>query len=122
MKVAGFGFRTGASLDSLHAALATAGGADGLSAIATVADKADTPVFKAFGAALGLKVTRVPQDAITAAPVATQSSKSQELRGTGSLSEAAALAAIGKGASLIAPRSISGDKMATCAIAQRGNE
>lgn len=120
MKIAGFGFRESASLASLQDALAAAGGAADLNAIATAADKAQTPVFKSLSAALGVTITAVPQEAISAAPVKTHSVKSQELRGTGSLCEAAALAAVGTEATLIAPRSVSDDKMATCAIAQRG--
>lgn len=119
MKVAGFGFRTGASLASLQDALSAAGGAEGLARIATVADKAEASVFKALGDTLGVTIHAVPQDAIAAAPVTTQSVKSQSLRGTGSLSEAAALAAAGPGATLLAVRAISGDKMATCAIAEK---
>lgn len=120
MKVAGFGFRAGASLASLQDALAAAGGSEGLVCISTVADKAEATVFKALGEALNLPVHAVPHHAIKAAPVTTHSAKSQKLRGTGSLSEAAALAAAGAGATLLATRAISGDKMATCAIAEKG--
>lgn len=120
MKVAGFGFRTGASLASLQDALGAAGGAEGIACIATVADKAKAPVFMALGDHLGVPVHAVTQDAIAAAPVTTRSAKSQELRGTGSLSEAAALAAAGAGATLVTTRAISSDKMATCAIAKKG--
>lgn len=120
MRVAGFGFRSGASLASLQNALAAAGGPEGVAMIATVADKAETQVFKSFSVALGMPIKAISQQAITTAPVTTQSAKSQSLRGTGSLSEAAALAGAGKGATLLAPRCISSDKMATCAIAEGG--
>lgn len=120
MKVAGFGFRTGASLASLQDALVAAGEAEGLVCIATVADKAQSPVFKALSNQMGVPIHEVTQDAIAAAPVTTRSAKSQELRGTGSLSEAAALAAAGTGATLVTTRAISSDKMATCAIAKKG--
>ena len=118
MRVAGFGFRTGASLASLQDALARAGGADGLTQIATAADKADTPVLQALAVAVGLPVVPIAPEQIEAAQTATHSAKSQQMRGTGSLSEAAALSAAGANAMLVAPRVISIDKMATCAIAE----
>ncbi len=118
MKVAGFGFRTGASLASLQQALCAAGDADDVEAIATVLDKAEAPVFLALSKALDLPIKAIAPDVIATAPVTTQSAKSQTLRGTGSLSEAAALSAAGAGATLLAPRAISRDKMATCAIAE----
>ena len=118
MRVAGFGFRTGASLASLQDALQAAGGARTVTRIATAKDKAEAPVFQALSAALDLPVAAIPQDQIEAATVTTHSAKSQRARRTGSLSEAAALAAAGPGARLIAPRAISSDKMATCAIAE----
>lgn len=118
MKVAGFGFRSGASLASLQDALARAGGAAGLTGISTAADKADAEVFKAFAQALETESHAIPAAEIEAAEVATRSAKSQQMRGTGSLSEAAALAAAGPDARLVATRVISADKMATCAIAE----
>lgn len=118
MRVAGFGFRDGAGLDSLLAALDEAGGGDGLLAIATVRDKADAPVFHALADHLALPVETVDKDALAWAVVDTQSEKSREMYGTGSLSEAVALIAAGPRARLVSPRRISPDRMATCAIAE----
>lgn len=111
MKVAGFGFRSGASADSLRDALARAGG--GADRVAVPADKADHPAVQA----LALQVIPIQPSAIHAAETLTQSSKVREKRGTGSVSEACALAAL-PGGRLLAPRSVSNDRMATCAIAQ----
>ena len=47
----------------------------------------------------------------------TQSAKVAERFGTGSVAEAAALAAAGPGAQLLGPRVVSGDGLATAAIA-----
>ncbi|CAN0603620.1 unnamed protein product, partial [Ectocarpus sp. 12 AP-2014] len=110
MRVAGFGFRSGASVASLKDALAAAGGADGLNAIATAADKAQTLVFRSFALEMQLPVKFIAPSHIEAAQVTTHSAKSQTVRGTGSLSEAAALTAAGPDANLVAPRVISGDK------------
>jgi cobalt-precorrin 5A hydrolase len=120
MKVAGFGFRTGASLASLQDALARAGGAQGVTHIATAADKAEADIFQTLAKTLNLPGKAVPTAAIASAAVTTHCDKSQLMRGTGSLSEAAALSAAGAGARLVAPRVISQDKMATCAIAEGG--
>lgn len=118
MRVAGFGFRASASLASLRDALEKAGGASGLALIATAADKAETPVFREFAKALALPFQAVSQADIEAAQVTTQSAISQRIRSSGSLSEAAALAAVGSPARLVTSRRISSDKMATCAIAE----
>jgi cobalt-precorrin 5A hydrolase len=113
--VAGFGFRAAATADSLRDALDRAGGH--VDALATAADKADAPAFRAFAAASGLPVHGISPDAIRNQQTATASAASRNARGTGSLAEAAALAAAGPGARLLAPRAISGDRMATCALA-----
>ena len=119
MRVAGFGFRKGAAVESLEAALNAAGGATGLDAIATVEAKAD--LIGRLGERLGLAVRLVPVAVLPSQPVRTTSEKSQHLFGTGSLSEAVALYVAGEGAELEAPRAISPDKMATCAIAKGGD-
>jgi cobalt-precorrin 5A hydrolase len=118
VKVAGFGFRKGARIESLVAALDAAGGAEGVTRIATEAGKAETEIFRALAARLGLPVEPVTQEALGWATVETQSEKSRAMYRTGSLSEAAALIAAGPGARLLAPRAISADSMATCAIAE----
>lgn len=119
MIVAGFGFRAAASMASLQDALAAAGGAR-VSALATADDKAATPAFRAFAAALGLPVLTVDAAAIAAQPpTATRSAAALATRGTGSLAEAAALAAAGPNAQLLTPRVISQDRMASCALAEK---
>ncbi|NOW45391.1 cobalt-precorrin 5A hydrolase [Novosphingobium sp. SG751A] len=115
--VAGFGFREKATLASLRAALIAAQeGLPPVTHLATAADKA--PALAPLAEALGLPIAAIDAGAISAAPTSTTSAASQQARGTGSLAEAAAMAAIGPRARLIRPRRISPDQMATCAIAQ----
>ena len=119
MIIAGFGFRANATADSLmEAYVATGARAD---AIATVTDKSQAAPFLTLAKQLGLRVIAVSQQALTTAPTLTQSLPSKTHRDTGSVAEAAALAAIGPTARLIAPRFISHDRMATCAIAEGPN-
>lgn len=118
MRVAGFGFRRGATVESLLAALAAAGGRTGVARLATVAAKADAPVMTALADQLALPLVAVAGNDLATAVVATQSEKSMAMYGTGSVSEAAALIAAGPGARLVAARAISADTMATCAIAE----
>ncbi len=118
MKVAGFGFRKGAGIESLMQALVAAGGPNGIERIATVSVKAEAPCFLELAQRLGLPLQSVGQDALSHATVATQSEKSLAMYGTGSLSEAVALLAAGPNARLVTPRVISHDSMATCAIAE----
>jgi cobalt-precorrin 5A hydrolase len=117
MIVAGFGFRAAVSPAALRDALRIA--ADGhapVSALATLADKV-APLVP-LAEALGLPLIAVPADRLAAVTPATRSAASLRARGTGSVAEAAALAAAGPGARLIGPRSISTDRMATCALAE----
>lgn len=111
MIVAGFGYRTGATTESLRAALALAqAGAPPVTHVATAADK--LPLL----AALDLPMLAVATLAGIDTP--TRSAASLSARGTGSVAEAAALAAVGPGARLLVHRIVSPDRMATCAIAQ----
>lgn len=117
MIVAGFGFRAGASMSSLRAALALAqDGSPPVTLLATVADKA--PTLAPLADALGLPLTGVSAEALTHPSTPTRSAASLKARGTGSVAEASALAAAGPGARLLGPRQVSPDRMATCAIAQ----
>lgn len=118
MKVAGFGFRRNAEVESLLAALDAAGGVNGVTRIATVADKASAAAFQALAERLALPLEAVPAEALPWVAVETQSEKSKAMYGTGSLSEAVALIAAGPKARLLAARAISPDTMATCAIAE----
>ena len=116
-RIAGFGFRAEASIGSLQSALAAAGGAAGLTGLATARDKTTAPSLTALAERLALPIKGVDADDLAAAETLTQSPRSLEQRGTGSLAEAAALSAAGPGARLTGPRQIAQDRMATCAIA-----
>lgn len=120
--VAGFGFRvaaTEASLaDALSGALAHAGQGGPVAALATARDKAASAVFSGFARRAGLPAHAIDAPDLARQRTRTLSAPSLAARGTGSVAEAAALAAAGPGARLLAPRHVSGDGMATCALAE----
>lgn len=118
MIVAGFGFTSRATADSLRTALAATGYGGALDHLATASDKAVTPAFVQAAASLKTPIIGVAADRIEATQTQTRSRMSHSTRKTGSVAEAAALAAAGPGATLIVPRHISADRMATCAIAK----
>ena len=120
MKVAGIGFRAEATVASLRAALAAAGGADGVEALATSEAKAGADVMRAFAAELGLPIIAAAPADLAQQVTLTESTRVREKTGAGSLAEAAALAALGSDARLLGPRSVSDDHMATAAIAEGG--
>lgn len=129
MRVAGFGFRRDATLASLRDALARAlevapsatGPADDIAWLATAQDKAATPCLQALAADLGLPLCAVAPAQLVATPTLTDNATVRALRGTGSTAEAAALAVAllhgGPGATLLHPRAVSADRLATCALA-----
>lgn len=131
MMVAGFGFRGGATPASLHDALAralqgaqhAAGPLPGttqitqITQLATAHDKADAECLLALAAQLCLPVCAVAPGPIAAAATWTASAAVRARRSTGSVAEAAALAAAGPGSRLLQPRSVSSDRLATCALA-----
>ncbi len=117
MRVAGFGFRDAVTAEALADALARAGGTAGLTALATAADKVAHPALAALAARLALPLRAVPLPGIAAAPAAA-TPRSPARYGGKSLAEAAALAAAGPGARLLAPHAVSADGRATCAIAE----
>ncbi|MBO1359985.1 cobalamin biosynthesis protein [Acetobacter sacchari] len=119
MRVAGFGFRRAAELASLREALAAAGGAEGLAALATLVEKADAPAFLALAKELGLPVAAVSADAAARIVTLTRSERIMADFGTGSIAEAVALSAAGAGSRLLTPRAVSFDRMATAAIAEK---
>ncbi|MEP3918027.1 cobalamin biosynthesis protein [Ascidiaceihabitans sp.] len=121
MIVAGFGFTTSATFDSLKQALVATGYAMQIDGVATAADKTQTPAFVDFAKAQKCPVFKVATTEIEATQTQTQSPISARERGTGSVAEAAALSAAGPGATLIISRQISNDRMATCAIAKGPN-
>jgi cobalt-precorrin 5A hydrolase len=118
MKVAGLGFNMDATLASLREALLAAGGTEGLAAVATVSDKADAEPLKQLAQECGVPIRGVPADVLANIDTPTQSQRIIEKFGTGSVAEAAALAAAGPRARLIATRAISRDRTATAAIAE----
>ncbi|QOZ53975.1 cobalamin biosynthesis protein [Bradyrhizobium sp. CCBAU 53338] len=118
MKVAGLGFKKDVTLASLREALAAAGGPDGLAAMATVSDKADADVLKQLARECGVPIKAVPADVLARVDTPTQSQRIAGRFGTGSVAEAAALAAAGPRARLIATRAVSQDRTATAAIAE----
>ena len=118
MIVAGLGFRKDAGIGSLRDALARAGGLHA-QALATAADKASAPVIQTLAAELALPLHAIPLERLHNQPTLTQSPRVSALYGTGSLAEAAALAAAGPGARLLGPRVTSQDGKATAALAER---
>jgi cobalt-precorrin 5A hydrolase len=126
MIVAGVGCRAGASAREVEAAIAVALDRAGLAAgalgmIATSSAKAGEPGIAAAASERGVKFVVVPQSEFEAAGarVVTHSERVLKLTGVPSVSEAAALAAGGAGARLIAPRVAVG--AATCALATTGD-
>jgi cobalt-precorrin 5A hydrolase len=119
MIIAGFGFRSETTLTALQDALERAGGPKGLTHLATLATKAQG--LEPLATYLGLPVIALPPEALARQPTLTQSSRVDALHGTGSVAEAAALAAAGPGARLRGPRAVSTDGTATAAIAETGD-
>jgi cobalt-precorrin 5A hydrolase len=118
MKVVGLGFKKDVTLASLREALLAAGGPEGLAAVATVSDKADEEVLKQLARECGLPIKAVAAEMLVGIDTPTQSKLVVEKFGTGSVAEAAALAAAGPRARLIATRVVSQDRTATAAIAE----
>ncbi|WP_299724289.1 cobalamin biosynthesis protein [uncultured Tateyamaria sp.] len=118
MIVAGFGFTSRATADSLAAALAATGYKDEVTLMAAPWDKAMQPALLDLSKEMRVMIMAITSSKLEAAQTATQSPLSRLLRRTGSVAEAAALAAAGPGATLLCTRHISKDRMATCAIAK----
>lgn len=120
MTVLGVGFHCGAGLaslrDALRAACAAAGASPALSAVATAQDKLDSPALAQFAEELRVPLVGVALSALASQP-ATPSVFAPSRYGGRSLAEAAALAAAGPGARLLAPRAVSSDRQATAALA-----
>lgn len=118
MIVAGFGFRGTATLASLQDAFSRVGGqAD---ALAAPADKAAAECLIQLAQSLLLPVIPVAPEALQMQETATRSARVMAARGTGSVAEAAAMAGAGPGARLVQTRVISGDRLATAALAEGG--
>lgn len=118
MIAAGLGFRSGTGPGSLADALSRAARGRRVDLLAVPQDRAEEAGLALFAARLGLPLVAVPPEAIRGVETATHSPRLLASRGTGSVAEAAALAAAGPGARLLAPRSVSADRRATCALAE----
>ena len=119
MRVAGFGFRAGAGIGSLCAALDAAlavAGDTPLAALATATDKAAG--LAPLADLLGLPLHAIPSDRIASEPRATPNPRVPARYGQRSLAEAACLAAAGPRARLIVAATASPDGRASCAIAE----
>ncbi|WP_137933268.1 cobalamin biosynthesis protein [Mesorhizobium comanense] len=124
MMVAGIGSRKGVSVEDVLAAIETALEAHGLampalSALATAALKKDEAAIAAAGRTLNLPVIIVDDAALRTVETLSKSALSLDVAVTPSVSEASALAAAGKGARLLGPRTVLGP--VTCAIAISGD-
>jgi cobalt-precorrin 5A hydrolase len=122
MIAAGIGCKRGAAAleieAAIRAALARAGiAADALDVIATIETKRTEAGILAAAETFGVSVVIVPERELGRASdrIETHSDRVLALTGVGSVAEAAALAAAGPSARLIAPRLAIGP--ATCAIA-----
>ncbi|MBC7680876.1 MAG: cobalamin biosynthesis protein [Ferruginibacter sp.] len=91
-----------------------------LTALATAADKAHHPALLQLAAELQLPIIPIPLP-LLASQAATPSVHVPARYGARSVSEAAALAAAGPGATLASARCASPDRLATAAIATPGN-
>ncbi len=121
MKCVGIGFRAEADVTSLQDALAQALAQDtgaGFDAVVTEAAKARASAFRDFAQALGVPGLGISQTDLAQMITPTQSLRIQDKFGTGSLAEAAALAAAGPNARLVVERVVSTDGMATAAVAE----
>ena len=116
MIVAGFGFRSGVTLAALQDALLRAGGPEGLTHLATLAAKSKG--LEPLATELGLPLLELEPKVLQGQVTLTQSGRVDALFGTGSVAEAAALAAAGRGSVLRGPRAVSADGTATAAIAE----
>ncbi len=122
MIVAGVGCRKGASATEVRVAIAAALERAGLAGaapdlVATAASKGGEPGIAAAAVSLGVPLVLVPQTDLEAqaARTVTRSERVVALKGVPSVAEAAALAAGGPAARLVAPKISVGP--ATCALA-----
>ena len=129
MIFAGFGFREAAQLEcfiELIERLKKEYCMDArLSAIATIVQKAATPVFKKLSNQTNLEIVALHPNDIICQKTQSFSKNVMELYGTGSMAEASALAAatLAKpdyNAQLMGPRVVSKQRMVTCAFARGG--
>jgi cobalt-precorrin 5A hydrolase len=110
MRVAGLGFRTGATPEDLTEALALAGPVD---ALATAHSKAEA--LRGLIADRGLPIHGVD---VAGTETPTRSDRVMARFNTGSVAEAAALIAAGPGARLVLARRVTSNGQATIAVAE----
>ena len=113
MIFAGFGCRSTATIDSFRSALAQH--PQTADAFVTLTGKIGQ--LRDFAEAQGVELIAIPPEALARQTTLTQSSIVRATHDTGSVAEAAALAAAGPKARLLGPRTISQDRLATCALA-----
>jgi cobalt-precorrin 5A hydrolase len=118
MRVAGLGFRQGVKVAALREALDAAGGHRGLTALATISDKAAADALVSLAGELGLPIRKVPADRVGGVETVTRSERIAVNFGVGSLAEAVALVAAGRNARIVSSRVVSQDRTATAAIAE----
>jgi cobalt-precorrin 5A hydrolase len=120
MRVAGLGFRSGATIASLRAVLLALEARGGpAEALACLPDKAGAAALRALAAERGLPLHAVAVDGVA---TATQSARIMALHNTGSVAEAAALVAAGPLAQLTVTRINSPDGTVTGAMAHHESE
>ena len=115
--IIGFGFRQHASIESFESALSKTPKTEYYSGICVPEDKMSHKALCAFAKKLHLPIYGVKSDVISVTETPTKSSKIMNIRHTGSVAEAAALAIFKTPARLISTRAISDDRQAVCAIA-----
>ncbi|WP_109313944.1 cobalamin biosynthesis protein [Ruegeria sp. AU67] len=120
MIIAGLGFSSTATVDSLRAVFERASVGQNVDALATVADKEGHAALSEFAAETALPLHFIAAADLAGQRTLTCSNRSRATYGTGSVAEASALAAAGTGARLTSPRQISDDRLATCAVAIGG--
>lgn len=119
MIVAGFGFSTRATPDSLRHALQRACTAAQITSPCVLATPQDKVTALALLAQdMGLPIQPVAQDTLATQDTPTQSPRVASERGTGSVAEASALAVAGPGGRLLTSRIHAHDRLASCALAE----
>lgn len=117
LRIAGFGFRSEATLASLTQALDQLieqhGAIDKLAAARSM-----LRLVEELGRLRGIEVIAVADAELPTVTTLSHSAQSLQARGTGSVAEAVALLAAGPVATLLGPRIISADRKATAALAK----
>ena len=116
--IIGCGFRKNASIESFESALSKLPETKYYSGICVPEDKMNHEELCKFAKKLNLPIYSVSSDTISNITTLSQSPRILDIRYTGSVAEAAALAIFKSPASLISRRAISDDRYAVCAIAK----